>query len=122
MPFDRNESLVQAYVEQANAHGAETLLNFGAVPVSREDEEDWEAAANVFMRALSSRGYVLQPARYDGHSGACPLYTVRRNAGEQQDTPVQVDSLESVVRQFCREGQRTEVHGRVLDVHVLGDL
>ncbi len=121
--FHRNEAFLQDYLQQSPDNCKETLINFGVVPTESEDESDFDAAASVFLCGLAQRGYVLQPARYDGVTGICPLYTVRLDQMDfRGPTPAKIAHLLWVTKQFCLPGQRVESVGNILDIVVLPEL
>lgn len=120
--FQRNEELLRLYYTHA-PQSQETLVDFGIVPADLMDREDWEAEASRILRTLATRGgYQFQPAMYDGHSGLCPLYTVRLDKRDfQGPTPVDLPYFQWVVNQLMNPGQKTEIRERVLEIHILGD-
>ncbi len=119
--FQRNEALLSQYAAN-HPQSRETLVEFGVVPTNLPDQEDWNAEASRFLKVLANRGYQFQPAMYDGDSGLCPLYTVRLDKGDfQGPTPVDMSYFQWAVKQVCHPGQTTEIRGRVLEIHVLGD-
>ena len=119
--FQHNDELLQLYSTR-HPESVETLVDFGMVPQDAMVRADWEAEVTRFLQTLASRGYRFQAAMFDGDSGLCPLYAVRLDRGDfNGPTPVDLSYFQWVVDQLCHKPQKTEVHGRILDIHVLGD-
>ena len=119
--FERNKTLLEQYTRN-HPGSQETLIDFGVVPTERSDREDWKAEVDRFLRELTSRGYQLRPAMYDGHTGWSPLHIVRLDRMDfQGPTPVDLSYFQWVVNQFCHPGQTTVITGHVIEIHILGD-
>jgi hypothetical protein len=119
--FQHNDELLQLYSTR-HPESVETLVDFGMVPQDAIDRTDWEAEVTRFLQTLAGRGYQFQAAMEGGDSGLCPLYAVRLDRGDfNGPTPVDLSYFQWVVDQLCHKAQKTEVRGRILDIHVLGD-
>jgi len=120
-PFPPNEALLQQYYSD-HPESQESLVDFGVVPSERQEREDWCAEVVRFLLPLSKRGYIWEPAVTVPIFGLCPLYSVRLDRRDFEGIrPVELSYFLHVVNQLCQPGQRTVLHERVLEIHILGD-